>query len=316
MGHLVGATSYTVRVGTDPALTTDTLVLSTTVHPYAKSGLKTAFNYGSGTQRMAFEPGMTYYWNVTAVNPAGSATSTTVKSFTTAATYDLDFAGKGYVPWRTFGGASITRGDIAVLKFAGATGGIRTGADYAPTRINLSDMDRIQVTFAEGTDPSAIEALVVSYRLQSENRETPVRTISAPVADAVDGVLTIDMTGMPGWGVPGERIAELTIGAAAAGTIRVDSIEVAGPPAVVDMETAAPAVGVLSTTSGWQNGLADGNYEVRLNLWWGANASRVKVYENGVLIHTAELAAAGPAAQSITVPCRDASTAPTPTPPS
>ena len=144
--------------------------------------------------------GMTYYWNVTAVNPAGSAPSTTVKSFTTAATYDLDFAGKGYVPWRTFGGASFTRGDIAVLKFAGATGGIRTGADYAPARINLSDMDRIQVTFAEGTDPSAIEALTISYRLQSENRETPVRTISAPVADAVDGVLTIDMTGMPGWG--------------------------------------------------------------------------------------------------------------------
>ncbi|GAA3867711.1 chitinase N-terminal domain-containing protein [Tessaracoccus defluvii] len=119
---------------------------------------------------------------------------------------------------------------------------------------------------------------------------------------AVDGVLTIDMTGMPGWGVPGERIAELSIGAAAAGTIRVDSIAVAGPPAVVDTEAAAPAVGVLSTTSGWQNGLADGNYEVRLNLWWGANASRVKVYENGVLIHTAELAAAGPAAQSVTVP--------------
>ena len=144
--------------------------------------------------------GMTYYWNVTAVNPAGSAPSTTVKSFTTAATYDLDFAGKGYVPWRTFGGASFTRGDIAVLKFAGATGGIRTGADYAPARINLSDMDRIQVTFAEGTDPSAIEALTISFRLQSENRETPVRTISAPVADAVDGVLTIDMTGMPGRG--------------------------------------------------------------------------------------------------------------------
>lgn len=72
------------------------------------------------------------------------------------------------------------------------------------------------------------------------------------------------------------------------------------PPA--DSETAPPAKGVLSSTSGWATGLKDGSYEVRMNLWWGANASRVNVYENGELISTQDLVAAGPSAQSVVVP--------------
>jgi regulation of enolase protein 1 (concanavalin A-like superfamily) len=72
------------------------------------------------------------------------------------------------------------------------------------------------------------------------------------------------------------------------------------PPA--DTETAPPAKGVLSSTSGWANGLHDGTFEVRMNIWWGANASRMTLYENGEPIETRHLVAAGPAAQSAEVP--------------
>ena len=78
-----------------------------------------------------------------------------------------------------------------------------------------------------------------------------------------------------------------------------------GTPLPPDTETAQPAPGVLSSTSGWAHGLHDGNFELRWNMWWGPNAARLKVYENGALISTADLAAAGPAAQSVVVPVAD-----------
>lgn len=70
---------------------------------------------------------------------------------------------------------------------------------------------------------------------------------------------------------------------------------------IEDAETAVPAAGVLSSTSGWAHGLHDGNFDVQWNMWWGANASRVNVYQDDILIHTEELAAAGPAAQQVKV---------------
>lgn len=74
------------------------------------------------------------------------------------------------------------------------------------------------------------------------------------------------------------------------------------PPLPDDDETTAPAAGVLSSTSGWAHGLHDGNFELKWNLWWGSNASRVKVFENGTLIHRQDFDAAGPSAQQLTVP--------------
>lgn len=75
-------------------------------------------------------------------------------------------------------------------------------------------------------------------------------------------------------------------------------VEPAGPA------TTAPGVGSLSNTSGWATGLADGNFDVRMNLWWGSNATRYELYENGVLIATTRLTDATPAAQSVSTPIR------------
>jgi hypothetical protein len=65
-----------------------------------------------------------------------------------------------------------------------------------------------------------------------------------------------------------------------------------------DSETAPPAVADLASTSGWAYGLHDGNFDIRMDLWWGTNASMVELYENGMLVATRELSLATPGAQS------------------
>ncbi|MGO3886791.1 MAG: hypothetical protein ACTJHU_10885, partial [Mycetocola sp.] len=69
-----------------------------------------------------------------------------------------------------------------------------------------------------------------------------------------------------------------------------------------DSATAAPGRGVLSTTSGWADGRHDGNFTLTMNLWWGENATRMKLYQDGELISTVPLEWATPAAQKATVP--------------
>lgn len=45
----------------------------------------------------------------------------------------------------------------------------------------------------------------------------------------------------------------------------------------------------------------DGDYTVTMNMWWGVNADKVKIYENGVLISEADLTANTPQAQTHSV---------------
>ncbi|QAY72384.1 hypothetical protein ET445_02565 [Agromyces protaetiae] len=65
-----------------------------------------------------------------------------------------------------------------------------------------------------------------------------------------------------------------------------------------------PDAGVLSSNSGWANGLHDGNYDITMNLWWGENGSVLRLYENGELVALKSLATASPAAQAVSVPFR------------
>ncbi|MFC5060412.1 glycosyl hydrolase 53 family protein [Saccharothrix xinjiangensis] len=66
---------------------------------------------------------------------------------------------------------------------------------------------------------------------------------------------------------------------------------------VRDTARAAPGQGVLSHDNGWDTGLRDGAYTVRVNLWWGENATSLRLYENGALVAEGRLPAAEPGAQ-------------------
>ncbi|MCP2635738.1 fibronectin type III domain-containing protein [Microbacterium sp. HD4P20] len=65
--------------------------------------------------------------------------------------------------------------------------------------------------------------------------------------------------------------------------------------------TRAPGRGVLSSTSGWEDGLHDGAFTVSMNLWHGVNGSVFRLYENGTLISTELLDPNSPKAQLSTV---------------
>jgi arabinogalactan endo-1,4-beta-galactosidase len=69
-----------------------------------------------------------------------------------------------------------------------------------------------------------------------------------------------------------------------------------------DASTAAPAVGFLTSDNGWDTGLHDGDYTIRMNLWWGENASVFRLKENGITVATVPLAQAGTGPQTATVP--------------
>lgn len=75
-----------------------------------------------------------------------------------------------------------------------------------------------------------------------------------------------------------------------------------GFPADDDGATQPPAVGVLSSDNGWDTGLRDGAYTITMNLWWGSNASRVHLYEDGTLIASEHVQAGTPDAQQVGFP--------------
>lgn len=60
----------------------------------------------------------------------------------------------------------------------------------------------------------------------------------------------------------------------------------------------APGKPVLSDNNGHDTGLLDGSYTIKMDMWWGNNGSTYKLYENGMLIDTQQLAENSPGAQS------------------
>lgn len=69
-----------------------------------------------------------------------------------------------------------------------------------------------------------------------------------------------------------------------------------------DAASAVPAKAVLSHDNGWDTGLQDGNYNVKMNLWWGENGSLFRLYENGTPVAAVPLTYDGLKAQSAAVP--------------
>jgi arabinogalactan endo-1,4-beta-galactosidase len=69
-----------------------------------------------------------------------------------------------------------------------------------------------------------------------------------------------------------------------------------------DAATAAPATAQLSHDNGHDTGLLDGDFTVTMNLWWGQNATKLRLFENGEFIATVPLTYGGTAAQQARIP--------------
>lgn len=67
------------------------------------------------------------------------------------------------------------------------------------------------------------------------------------------------------------------------------------------LASSAPGTPVLSDNNGYDTGLRDGDYTITMNLWWGNNGSRFKLYENGELIQEVSLVDQSPSAQSVQI---------------
>lgn len=137
---------------------------------------------------------------------------------------------------------------------------------------------------------------------------TSTFTVDVTASDPESGVRSLDIAfdGEPV--APGQRI-DLD-GLTGPHTLTVNAVNHDGLSTrasvsllVYDDEGAqtTPSRGVLSTDSGWDTGLHDGDFTVSMNLWSGVNGAVFKLYENGELISTKLLDANSPKAQLTTV---------------
>jgi len=77
---------------------------------------------------------------------------------------------------------------------------------------------------------------------------------------------------------------------------------IAVPEVPADDARSAPGRGVLSSDDGWDDGRRDGAFTLTMNLWWGENASLMKLFRDGELVARVPLERATPSAQRATVP--------------
>ncbi|MEU4361497.1 hypothetical protein [Promicromonospora sp. NPDC023987] len=143
--------------------------------------------------------------------------------------------------------------------------------------------------FVLGRQGLTAEAIDGTLRLTRVGTEAEFRVVLATSdggaldAEVVDGHLVVD-----------DRVVDFDALDESTGT--------GLPQRLVDSATAPPAVGVLSSDNGWDTGLRDGSYDVTMNMWWGENASRLRLFENGVLIGSVGLDPNTPRAQTATIP--------------
>lgn len=137
---------------------------------------------------------------------------------------------------------------------------------------------------APGSDGGAA---VTEYRVYQDGTDAHVAT-TADTSTTIAG-LTPGSTG---------RFAVSAVNAAGEGPRSEWSATVTIP----DGATAAPARATLSHDNGWDTGLADGDYTITMNLWWGQNGSSFRLYENGELLSTVPLSYGGLSPQRASVP--------------
>lgn len=115
----------------------------------------------------------------------------------------------------------------------------------------------------------------------ASDAESGIRSLSVTIGDvAVEPDAAVDLAAL-------ELAGEVEVVVTAtnhAGLVSSETSTLLVVPA--DSAGSAPGRANLSNTSGWEYGLHDGNYDVVMNLWWGAPGSIFRLYENGTLVST------------------------------
>ena len=232
------------------------------------------------SQRIAGVPAGEYTVSATAQGGGAGASDAPVVTASTSTgtvTAPLELAG-----WRTF--RTATTPPVLV----GADGVVTVGASLALSAGAWGTIDEIRLTRTGAVaDTAALAADVDAAAARDLSGFTP-STVAALTLAVEKARIVLGAT------------FRTTAEVAAARTAL--ALAVGGLVATDDGARTAPARGILSHDNGWDTGLKDGAYNVTLNLWWGENASVLRLYENGTLIAAVPLEYSGAAAQSAVVP--------------
>ena len=235
------------------------------------------------TQRITgVAPGTYTLSAVTQGDGEASTDTATLSATTSAGTVTAPLRLDGWQTWRTATTPLLTVGEDGV---------VTVSASLSLSAQAWGTLDEIRLTRA-GDRLSTAKLEADADALAALERDDYTEWSYAPVPDALERARIVIGADWP----TRTQIdaASTAIADARAGLVRRDA----------DTATAVPARGVLSHDNGWDTGLLDGDYTVHMNLWWGQNASSMRLYENGVLIATVPLTASGLSAQHASVPIR------------
>lgn len=250
---------------------------------------------GAGTHAVSFWSGSAYTFAVTqqltglpagdyvlsATTEGGDSPAADTRTLEARATGDVARAPLELAGWQTFRTAKtepVTVGADGTLTVSASmtlsAGGWGTIDEFRLTRGGSADVDRsglaADLKAAEALDRSSYTPDTAAVLVAAIERGHVVLQADAPSQAAVDG-------------------ARAALADAREGLL------------VRDAARQAPATGVLSHDNGWDTGLQDGSYNITMHMWWGENATKFRLYENGVLIKTVPLTYGGVSAQSAVV---------------
>ncbi len=245
------ATSYVITISEsnafNPSDSGNATPIISTIHAAGYEGLKTSFNTGQITNRLALRPNKTYYWKVKALNSAGGVIASNGPfTFTTTDFYRWDFSGNGnnsaaygtndkqWRYWNTEGGAArqeVNNGR-GIFDITSTTHQIRLGGMYNPIRAELDTKNKIIIKMKNNTSATQ---LTLSYVLQDDPYpfdEYPARwttvTFNVVPNDTVFREYVFDMTGNHGWGTAGKLLAWLRLNFNGTGKLEIDDVQITG----------------------------------------------------------------------------------------
>jgi hypothetical protein len=118
------------------------------------------------------------------------------------------------------------------------------------------------------------------------------RTVWTPLTGSVRG--TLEWQRLESQSNESFRYIRLTNG----NIMNIAETRVFGEVVAHDGSEAPPAQAAIHSDNGWDDGILDGDYHVGVNLWWGENARRIVLFENGVQVDDITVESNSPQAQS------------------